>query len=72
MDSPAPLITIDELSDWIRMKPSTIRKWVFQKRIPFVKLGAAVRFRKNDIETWLKFHNYGPGHEFTVGDMNNV
>jgi excisionase family DNA binding protein len=51
---PAPgsdLLTVGEAADLLRLKVSTIRAWVLQRRIPFVKLGGKrVFLRRQDIQ----------------------
>jgi excisionase family DNA binding protein len=37
------LFTIDEAAATLSVKPSTIRKWVFRRRLSYVKCGGAVR-----------------------------
>lgn len=56
----APLLTIDELAAELGLAKTTLREWCWQKRIPFVKLGRAVRFRRADIEAWLAEHTVAP------------
>jgi excisionase family DNA binding protein len=48
MDS--ELLTVPEAAALLRLKPSTIRAWVCQKRIPFVKMGRLVRIKRADAE----------------------
>lgn len=39
----------------------TLRAWRLQRRGPrFVKLGTAVRYRRNDVLTWLESHVVEP------------
>ena len=47
------LLNIQEISDLLGVKPSTVRKWVHLGFIPHVKLGRAVRFEKKAIEEWV-------------------
>ena len=48
------LLTVPEAASFLRLKPSTIRSWILQRKIPFVKLGQrAVRFRRCDLETLI-------------------
>jgi excisionase family DNA binding protein len=48
-------LTTVQLADRLQMKVSTIRAWVFQRRIPFKRVGRrAVRFDPNEIERFLK------------------
>lgn len=54
---PTPLLTVTELAEWLRIKTSTIRKKVCYGRIPHVKIGRRVLFRRTDIESWLETTN---------------
>lgn len=56
-DSPTPLLEVPDLSRWLRLKQSTIRKMVCYKRIPFIKIGRRVFFRRTDIEKWIENSN---------------
>jgi len=47
-------LTIAEVADLTRLTVSTIRKHVWKETMPFVKLGAAVRFRLAEIEAWVQ------------------
>lgn len=50
---PAYLLSCDELAHWLRVQPSTIRKWTCYNRIPYVKIGRKVGYRPADIESWI-------------------
>lgn len=52
MDS--ELLTVPEAAALMRLKPSTIRAWVCQKRIPYVKLGRLVRIKRSDAEALIQ------------------
>lgn len=47
------LLTLDELSEFLKIKPKTIRQWVYQGRIPSLKINGLLRFGNQDIEVWL-------------------
>lgn len=51
MDS--DLLTVPEAAALLRLKPSTIRAWTSQRRIPFVKVGRLVRIRRSDAEAYI-------------------
>lgn len=55
-----PLLTIEELAAELSLAKATLREWCWTKRIPFVKLGRAVRFRRADIEAWLAARTVAP------------
>ena len=54
---PVPLLTVTEVAAWLRVKESTIRKMVCFNRIPYLKIGTRVLFRRSDIENWLRETN---------------
>jgi excisionase family DNA binding protein len=47
------LLTIAELAKALKLAEQTIRRWVFRREIPFLKIGKAVRFRPSDITKWV-------------------
>ena len=47
------LLTIPETAAFLRLKVSTIRAWVLQRRVPFVKLGGRVFLRRADLQTLI-------------------
>lgn len=51
---PTPLLTVPDLSNWLRIKQSTIRKWVCYNKIPYIKVGRSVCFDRHQIEKWLE------------------
>ncbi len=52
--APMPdLLTIQDLATTIKTKEKTIRQWVYQGKIPNLKINGLVRFRSDDIATWI-------------------
>ena len=47
------ILTLEEVAEYLRLKPQTIYKWAQEKRIPAVKLGKEWRFRRSVIDRWL-------------------
>ena len=47
------LLTVTEAASLIRLKPSTVRAWVLRRRIPYVKVGRRVLFRRSDLEALI-------------------
>lgn len=43
-----------ELSNFLKVKLSTVYYWTHINYVPHVKLGRLVRFRKSEIERWIK------------------
>lgn len=47
------LLTVKDVSTWLQVKPATVYVWVSEGKIPALRLGGLLRFRREDIETWL-------------------
>ncbi len=48
------LLAVEEIADYLQVKPSTIYQWTHQGFIPHVKLGNRVRFRLNQVDRWIE------------------
>jgi excisionase family DNA binding protein len=47
------LLTIKDLAEQLRIKPSTLYAWASQSKIPCVRIHGLIRFRPEEIEGWL-------------------
>ena len=47
------LMTVDEVANYLKVKPSWVYEKVHTKKIPFQKAGRFPRFRKKHIDKWL-------------------
>jgi excisionase family DNA binding protein len=50
------LLNVNDVSEWLQVKRSTIYLWAEQGTIPHVKLGRLLRFDSDEIEAWLQNH----------------
>ena len=50
---PTQLVNVNEAAQFLAVSPSTLYGWVWQRRIPFVKVGRAVRFDMADLEHFI-------------------
>ena len=50
------ILTLEEVAEYLRMKPQTIYTWAQEKKIPAVKLGKEWRFKKSVIDKWFDKH----------------
>lgn len=50
------LLTYKEASQRLRIAEITLRKWVSHKRIPYIKIGRAVRFDSEELDRWIRAH----------------
>jgi excisionase family DNA binding protein len=46
--------TVQELAEYLRMKPITIYKHASRGRLPGFKVGATWRFKKSSIDRWIE------------------
>jgi predicted DNA-binding transcriptional regulator AlpA len=55
---PAPLLTEQEAAAYLKLTRRALQAWRYQGRGPrFVKISArAVRYRPEDLETWVETH----------------
>jgi len=54
MNRELELLTLEEVINLFKIKESKIRRAIFNKEIPYVKLGGLVRFRELDLKEYIK------------------
>ena len=47
------LLTIEQLAATLQVKKATIYSWTFTRKIPFVKVNGALRFKEKAITNWI-------------------
>ena len=52
-------LDVKELSQYLKIKPSTLYAWAAQNKIPSVKIHGLIRFRKEEIDVWLESFKKG-------------
>jgi len=65
MSGPDPeheILTLEEVANYLRLKPQTIYKWAQERRIPAIKLGKEWRFRRSILDRWLDEQMNGVDH----------
>jgi excisionase family DNA binding protein len=58
------IMTLEEVAEYLRLKPQTIYTWAQEKKIPAAKLGKEWRFRKSLIDKWFNQHIDNKFREF--------
>jgi excisionase family DNA binding protein len=48
------LLNIKDVEDRLNIPRSTLRAWIFQRKIPVLRIGRLVRFRESDLQLWLR------------------
>jgi excisionase family DNA binding protein len=56
----ARLITVQHAAEYLAVSVSTLYGWVYQRRIPFVKVGRALRFDISDLDRFIESNRIRP------------
>lgn len=48
------MLTVDDAARFLQISPKTLRNWVAYKKIPYYKVGGAIRFKTVKLEAWLR------------------
>lgn len=48
------ILTLKEISKYLRLSPDTVYKMAHEDKIPALKIGKKWRFRKERIDKWLR------------------
>ena len=47
-------LSVDEIAGYLGIKRDTVYKWIYSERIPTHKVGSLWKFRKEEIDDWVK------------------
>lgn len=47
-------LSVDEISDYLGVKRDTVYKWIERKKMPAHKVGSLWKFRKEEIDAWVR------------------
>lgn len=50
------IMTIEEVANYLKMKPQTIYTWAQNGKIPAAKIGKEWRFRRDLVDAWFNRH----------------
>jgi len=64
------LLDIKDCSQLLKIPVGTLRNWVSQKRIPYVKLGGRCLFNPKEIERWLEESTIR--EQLSIGDLGGL
>lgn len=56
MDS--DILTVDELAEYLKVDPQTVYRRFRRGEIPGVRIGKAIRFKREVIDNWLRLMSY--------------
>jgi excisionase family DNA binding protein len=52
------LITVQDAAKFLAISKSTLYGWVYQRRIPFVKVGGALRFELAELQKYVQSNRF--------------
>jgi excisionase family DNA binding protein len=47
------LLNVDQSAEFLNIRPSTVRAWILNRKIRFVKIGRRVQIRRSDLEAMI-------------------
>lgn len=47
-------LSVDEIAAYLGIKRDTVYKWISEKRMPAHRMGRLWKFRKEDVDGWVK------------------
>lgn len=63
------LLTMEEVIKLFQIKESKIRRAIFKKEIPYIKLGGLVRFKKEHLIDWLSVRTVSARSPYLASDI---
>ena len=60
------LLTVKEVADFLKAKPSTIYSWAEQGLVPCFKLNGLLRFSESDILAWIEAFRKESGNSYNI------
>ncbi len=39
------LLNVEQFAEAVGLRPATVRQWVWRRKVPYVRVGRAIRFR---------------------------
>ncbi len=46
--------SLEEIAEYLGVKPDTLYKWIYRKKMPAHKVGKLWKFRKEEIDRWIR------------------
>jgi excisionase family DNA binding protein len=47
-------LSVDEIADYLGVKPGTIYKWITRKGMPAHKVGRLWKFKTSEVDDWVR------------------
>ena len=61
------ILTVSEVAEYLRINPQTVYRKAKAGELPAVRIGRAIRFRRAELDAWLKTVSIHPvlSHDIT-------
>ena len=56
-------LSVDEIAEYLGIKRDTVYKWIERKKMPAHKVGSLWKFKRDEIETWVRTGEAGDSNE---------
>lgn len=60
------VMTVSEVAQYLRVNPQTVYRKAKAGELPAVRIGRAIRFRRSELDSWLKTINSQPAEKELV------
>tara|TARA_R110002126_G_scaffold146224_22_gene292196 strand:+ start:10926 stop:11099 length:174 start_codon:yes stop_codon:yes gene_type:complete len=47
-------LSVDEIADYLGVKRDTVYKWISERDLPAHKIGRLWKFKKAEVDTWVR------------------
>ena len=54
------VMTVSEVAEYLRVNPQTVYRKAKVGELPAVRIGRAIRFRRAELDQWMKTVSFGP------------
>ena len=61
-------LSVDEISAYLGIKRDTVYKWISEKQMPAHRMGRLWKFRKDEVDEWVKTGGAGDNEPGSKGD----
>ena len=56
-------LSVDENAEYLGVKRDTVYKWIDRKKMPAHKVGSLWKFKKEEIDKWVRVGEAADSHE---------
>lgn len=67
MQNQKELLSVKEAATYLNISHFTLRNWVCQRKVPFVKLGKRLLFHPRDLDVFIQTNKVLPSLQRAVG-----